>query len=166
MKLRTLFALFFLLATGLTFAQAAKEKIQVRKFHLSSFSKIDVDAQIDVVLVDDEKPGDIYYVGNENYFDDITLKIEDGELKVSARRNLNYKSKITVEIHVNGLQKLSVQKEALVFTSNTLRSGPITVILKGGSKASLKAEGNIYVSADDETELVFEKKTSGVVVNR
>ena len=166
MKVKTTLTALLLFATTGVFAQT-EEKSAVKKTEVASFTKLDVDAQIDVVLIDDAKAGTVYLVGESKLFDDIKLKVEGNELKITSKRDINYKSKITVEVHVKDLEKVSLKKEALVFSGNTLQSKKINVYIREGSKASLVSSGNIAISSEEDTELVFMRKTAGVtVVNR
>lgn len=166
MKVKTTLAALLLFATTGVFAQTP-ERSDVKKTELSSFTKIDVDAEIDVVLIDDAKAGTVYLVGESKLFDDIKLKVEGNELKITSKRDINYKSRITVEVHVKDLEKVSLKKEALVFSGNTLQSKKINVYIREGSKASLVSSGNIAILTEEDTELVFMRKTAGVsVVNR
>jgi len=165
MKAKALFAaaLFF---TTTAFAQTT-EKAQTKKMQLPVFTQLVIDAKIDVVLIDDAEPGVIYLVGEQKLFEDISCKIRNNEMQISAKRDINYKSRVTVEVHVKQLEKVTVQKEALVFSGNTLRSKKIDVFIKEGSKASLASTGEINIASEDDTELVFLRKTPGVnVVNR
>ncbi len=164
MKVKTILAALLLVASTGVFAQTAEKKQAVKKTEVSSFKSIDVDAQIDVVLIEDSKPGGIYLVGEEKLFGDIKLAVKDGELQITSRKDMNYKSRITVEVHVNGLEKITVQKEAVVFSGNTIRSGKISVLLVGGGKASLKSSGDISISSGEDTELMVLHKTAGVTV--
>ncbi len=163
MKVKTTLAALLLFATTGVFAQTA-EKSAVEKREVSAFIKINVDAQIDVVLIDDAKAGTVYLVGESKLFDDIKLKVEGNELQVTSKRDINYKSKITVEVHVKDLEKITVQKEALLFSDNTLNSKKINVYLLGGGKASLQSTGSINISSGEDTELVVLHKTAGVTV--
>lgn len=165
MKLKTLFAAA-LFVTTTAFAQTT-EKAQTKKIQLPIFTQLVIDAKIDVVLIDDAEPGVIYLVGEPKLFDDIALKMQKNELQISAKKDMNYKSRVTIEVHVKELAKVSLQKEALVFSGNTLRSQKINVYIKEGSKASLASTGDINITSEEDTELVFLRKTPGVtVVNR
>lgn len=165
MKLRTLFAAALFFSTT-AFAQTT-EKTQAKKIQLPVFTQLVIDAKIDVVLIDDAEPGTIYLVGDPKLFEDISFRIQNNEMQVSAKRDINYKSKVTVEVHVKQLEKVTLQKESLVFSGNTLRSKKINVFIKEGSKASLVSTGDINISPEEDTELVFLRKTPGVtVVNR
>lgn len=166
MKVKTVLAALLLFATTGVAAQTA-EKSAVKKTEVPAFTKIDVDAQINVVLINDAKPGAIYLVGDSKLFDDVKMKVVNNELQVTTKKNINYKSRITVEVHVKDLEKVTVQKEALVFSGNTLSSKNINVLLVGGGKASLQSTGNINITSGEDTELVVLHKTPGVtVVNR
>ncbi|HNU88700.1 MAG TPA: DUF2807 domain-containing protein [Ferruginibacter sp.] len=166
MKVKTTLAALLLFATTGVFAQTA-ERTAVQKKEMPAFTKIDVDAEIDVVLIDDAKAGTVYLVGESKLFNDIKLKVQGNELQISSKRDINYKSKITVEVHVKNLEKVSLKKESLVFSGNTLQSKKINVYIREGSKASLVSSGDIAISSEEDTELVFTRKTAGVtVVNR
>lgn len=163
MKVKTTLAALLLFSTTGVFAQTAG-KSDVKRTEVASFTKIDVDAQIDVVLIDDAKAGTVYLVGESKLFDDIKLKVEGNELQITSKRDISYKSKITVEVHVKDLEKVTVQKEALLFSGNTLSSKKINVYLLGGAKASLQSTGDISISSGEDTELVVLHKTAGVTV--
>src|SRR5690349_14084839 len=100
MKVKTVLAAVLLFATTGAFAQTTgNENSAVRKTELSTYSKINVDAQIDVVLIDDSRSGTVYLVGESKLFDDIKLKVVNNELQILSKRELDYKSRVTVEIH-------------------------------------------------------------------
>lgn len=166
MKVKTTLAALLLFATTGVFAQT-EEKSDVKKTELPSFTKINVDAQIDVVLIEDAKTGTVYLVGESKLIGDVKLNVMKDELQISTKKDINYKSRVTVEVHVKNLEKLTVQNEALVFSGNTLGSNRINVLLVGGGKASLKSTGNIHITSGEDTELLVLHKTPGVsVVNR
>ena len=162
MKFKSLIAAALFVTTS-AFAHNP-ENPQTRKMQLPMFDQLVIDAKVDVVLIDDAEPGTIYLVGDPKLFDDLAFKIEKNELLVSSKKDVNYKSKVTIEIHVKKLAKVSLQNEALVFSGNMLRSPKINVHIKEGSKASLVSSGEINVISEDDTELVFLRKTPGVTV--
>lgn len=111
MKLKTLFAAA-LFVTTTAFAQTT-EKAQTKKIQLPIFTQLVIDAKIDVVLIDDAQPGVIYLVGEPKLFDDIAFKMQKNELQISAKKDMNYKSRVTIEVHVKDLAKVSLQKKRL-----------------------------------------------------
>jgi hypothetical protein len=162
MKVRSLLAAA-LFVTTTAFAQTEK-KIDTKKTQVPVFNQVNIDVPIEVVLVEGNDPGVIYLVGDARLFDDLNLDVKNEELRISAKKIVNYKSKLTVEVHVKNLEKLTVQKEALVFSGNTLQSKKVNVYIAGGSKASLVSTGLIFIYSEDESELVFLRKTAGVTV--
>ena len=165
MKMKSILSAALMLC-GTAFAQSG-EKQQTKKLQMPAFEKLTVDARIDVVLIDDDQPGIVYLVGDEKLFGDISFKSQKDELSISGKNDVNYKSKLTVEVHVKDLKKVSLQREAMVFSGNTLKSKKIDVAIREGSKASIVSTGNITITSEEDAELVFLRKTPGVsVVNK
>jgi Putative auto-transporter adhesin, head GIN domain len=165
MKTKITIALALLFATG-TFAQTTeKTKSPVRKMEVASFTQLKVDAEIEVMLIDDGQTGSAWLVGEPGYFDDISLKVKNNELVISSKRLLNYRSKITVEVHVKDLAKITVEKEAFVFTGSApIRSKKLDVLIKDRSKTSIQSTGDINISTEEDMELVFLRRSPGVTV--
>lgn len=165
MKLRSLLAAL-LFATATSFAHEPV-KPETRKIQLPVFDHLTINAKIDVVLIDDGEPGTIYLVGDPRLFKGLSFRTKENELQITGRNEVNYKSRVTIEVHVKNLAKISLQHEALVFSGNTLRSKKINVFIREGSKASLVSTGDINISSEEDTELVFLRKIPGVsVANR
>ena len=165
MKTKIAIALALLFTTG-SFAQTSeKTKSPVRKMEVAAFTQLKVDAEVEVMLIDDGQTGTAWLVGEPGYFDDISLKVKNNELVISSKRSHNYRSKITVEVHVKDLAKVTVEKEAFVFTGGSpLRSKKLDVLIKDRSKASIQSTGDINISAEEDMELVFLRKSPGVSV--
>lgn len=101
-------AVAFVLAVALTgFAQDnQQDKYALSELSLSAFKKLVVNADIDVVLVQNDTLKKAWIEGDEQLVSKIAVTIKNGTLTIASSGKKSYKGKVQVTVTVNKLAGL------------------------------------------------------------
>jgi hypothetical protein len=144
MNVKHLLAAVLLLVTTAASAQTIeKKKSAISKVSVQPFHKIVINASIDVLLIEDDKPGVLYIEGDQTLFNDIIVKQENGVLTIAANKNRTYKNKIYIGLPVNNLKAVDIYAKSFVTGMNTLQSKEIVITMHEECIVNLKSTGNI-----------------------
>jgi hypothetical protein len=127
----------------------AKEKKEntIRKVQIAPFSSIEARADIHILLLDTDQPGEIYLEGDSTYFDQVVIEVIEGELRIRPRTDRSLKEKFIIEIPVTGLSRITAANKANIVSLNTLQSDGIKIRLDDKSSVALQSTGPIRVTA-------------------
>ncbi|HTH31257.1 MAG TPA: DUF2807 domain-containing protein, partial [Lacibacter sp.] len=146
MNVKHLLAAVLLLVTTAASAQTIeKKKSALSKVSVQPFHKIVINASIDVLLIEDDKPGVLYIEGDQTLFNDIIVKQENGVLTIAANKNRTYKNKIYIGLPVNNLKAVDIYAKSFVTGMNTLQSKEIVITMHEECIVNLKSTGNIEI---------------------
>jgi len=158
MKLRTLTLLFTLLTTASAFAQNdSDDRTDVKKVSVPSFSNIKLDANIDVLLIQDDKADIVFMEGDSKYFDELTVKVVGNQLVISSTKSRAYKGKVSIGIPVNSLQSLEINGNGHVSTSNKLNAEKLSVYMNSACKLTLTTTGKVVVYTPEGYDYAYHK---------
>jgi Putative auto-transporter adhesin, head GIN domain len=159
MNVKHLLTAVLLLVTTAASAQTTeKKKSAITKVNVQPFHKLVINASIDVLLIEDNEPGTLYIEGDKTYFDEISVKQENGVLTINASKDRNYKNKIFIGLPVKNLAAVDVHSISFVTSMNTLRSKDIVVTLYNECTVNLKSIGNIEIRSSDDIGVNYLKK--------
>lgn len=146
------------------FAQSHSSAVR-EKVELGAFTKIRVDANINVVLYEDSIHNTATVEAREQKLaDEITLRVRNGELVISASQNRNYKKKAIVSIPVKGLNRIDLNADAMVLSTNVLNSSRIDVSVNSECWMNIKLTGNINILPGDGWGLAKTSQPSKEIV--
>ena len=146
MNVKHLLTAALLLFTTAASAQTIeKKKSAIFKQSIQPFHKLVINAAIDVLLIEDNEPGTLYIEGDKTFFNDITVKQENGVLTIAAGKDRTYKNKIYVGLPVNNLQAIDIYANSFVTGMNTLQSKDILITMYEDCMVNLKSAGTIEI---------------------
>jgi hypothetical protein len=159
MNVKHLLAAVLLLVTTAASAQTIeKKKSAISKVSVQPFHKIVINASIDVLLIEDDKPGVLYIEGDQTLFNDIIVKQENGVLTIAANKNRTYKNKIYIGLPVNNLKAVDIYAKSFVTGMNTLQSKEIVITMHEECIVNLKSTGNIEIRSGADISYSILKK--------
>jgi hypothetical protein len=161
MNVKHLLTAVLLLVTTAASAQTTeKKKSAITKVSVLPFQKLVINASIDVLLIEDNEPGTLYIEGDKTYFNEITVKQENGVLTINASKDRNYKNKIYIGLPVKDLASVDVRSASFVTSMNTLHSKDLVITLYGESMVNIKSIGNLIIRSSDDIGLNYLKKST------
>ncbi len=156
MKSKLFFAIIAL--TGMSFTanaqQSKTEASVISTVKVSSFSKIAVNADVDVLLVQDDKQEPVYVQGKKSYVENLRIYVSNGTLFVNAKKQLATAHKVTVNIPVTKLNELSVNGISEVVGINPLTSD-VDVTINSECKLRLQTTGNLRINSTSDYEYSY-----------
>jgi hypothetical protein len=146
MKLRTLMLLFTIITTASAFAQTnTDDRNAVKKISVPAFSSIKLDANIDVLLIQDDKADIVFMEGDSKYFDELFIRVKGSELIISSSKSRPYQGKLSIGIPVNRLQSVEINANGHVSASNKLNAEKLSVFMNSPCKLTLATTGKVVV---------------------
>lgn len=159
MNVKQLLTAVLLLVTAAAMAQTTeKKKSAITKISVESFHKLVINASIDVLLIEDNEPGILYIEGDKTFFDDISVKQENGVLTIGASKDRSYKNKIYIGLPVKNLTAVDIYAKSFVTGMNTLQSNALVITMYDECMVNLKSTGNIEIRSSSGIGYNFPKK--------
>jgi hypothetical protein len=159
MNVKHLLTAVLLLVTTAALAQTTeKKKSAISKVTVQPFHKLVINASIDVLLIEDNEPGILYIEGDKQFFDDISVKQENGVLTIASSKNKSYKNKIYIGLPVKDLAAVDIFAKSFVTGMNTLQSKDLVITMYHDCIVNLKSTGTIEIRSSDDVSLSFLKK--------
>ena len=159
MNVKHLLTAVLLLVTTAASAQTTeKKKSAITKVSVQPFHKLVINASIDVLLIEDNEPGTLYIEGDKSFFDDISVKQENGVLTIDASKDRSYRNKIYIGLPVKNLAAVDVNAKSFVTGMNTLQSKDLVITMYEECMVNLKSTGNIEIRSSTEIGYNFLKK--------
>jgi hypothetical protein len=159
MNVKHLLTAVLLLVTTAASAQTTeKKKSAITKVNVQPFYKLVINASIDVLLIEDNEPDILYIEGDKQFFDDISVKQENGVLTVNASKDKSYKNKIYIGLPVKNLTAIDIYAKSFVTGMNTLQSKDLLITLYDDCMVNLKSTGTIEIRSSDDVSYSFLKK--------
>ena len=167
MNVKHLLTAVLLLVTTTASAQTTeKKKSAISKVNVDSFYKLVINASIDVLLIQDNEPGILYIEGDKDFFDDISIKQENGVLTIESSKDRSYKNKIYIGLPVKNLTAIDITAQAFVTGMNPLQSKELVITMYEECVVNLKSTGKIEIRSIDEIGFSFHKKLPREYMNR
>ncbi len=145
-----------------TFAAAAqpseKKKSAISKVQVDSFYKLVINASIDVLLIEDNEPGILYIEGNKDFFDEISIKQENGVLTIESSKDRSYKNKIYIGLPVKNLAAIDINAQSFVTGMNALQSKELVITMNEECLVNLQSTGKIEIKTIADIGYSFQKK--------
>jgi hypothetical protein len=105
--------------------------LEDRNIDVSGFHAIDVSSGFDVVLVQGNSEG-LTLTAQENFFEHITAKVEQGVLKIYTDRNMNESKGLKARITFKSIDNLKVSGGGDISCETTIDVPDINISLSGG----------------------------------
>jgi len=136
----------------------------------SPFYKIVVNANVDVVLVQENAERKAWIEGDEALIGDLGVAVKNGVLTVTARKPfMSYRGKVQVTIAVQEIESLEINANAGIASIEPLNSPNLAVKVNGFCDLHLKSTGKIVMEAEDGYLIKYENKSTNksnvVVIN-
>jgi hypothetical protein len=151
-------AVLLLVSTAALAQTTEKKKSAISKVTVRPFHKLVINASIDVLLIEDNEPGILYIEGDKQFFDDISVKQENGVLTIASSKNKSYKNKIYIGLPVKDLAAVDIFAKSFVTGMNTLQSKDLVITMYHDCIVNLKSTGTIEIRSSDDVSLSFLKK--------
>ncbi len=116
-----------------------------------TFQEIEILGDVNLILTNGPS-GKIMLKGDQFDLDHTKVKIESGKLII--RRADKTKSKLQISMSVANLSRLVIEGDAEVFSSGTIHTKGLQIILDGTSMVSVRCNGKLDVFAGTESELI------------
>ena len=153
----------FILATGFTTEQKTSlTDYNEKKIYAVSFTKIVVENNIDLTLVESDERS-IELSGNEEDIAKVDWKIKDGVLYLKARRGLP-EHKLLVTLSVKGLKEIEIGGASTVRSLGSIESAALYIYMNGMGDVNITNMGKIFLVGGDGINLDVKKKTANVSV--
>ena len=148
-KLGLMFLLLLAVVIASYAQRAGDTSYALSELAVSSFERIVVNANVDVVLVQNDTLKKAYIEGDEQYVSQVSVTVNNGTLTIAAREHKSYRGKVQVTIAVKQLAGLEINADAGVASIDTLRSPKLFVNINGLCDIHLKSTGKILFDAED-----------------
>ncbi len=125
-------------------------KYALRETNLGDFSRITVNANVDIVLIQSDSVQKAWVEGDDRLVDQIFFINKNGELIVDAQTAGTLNQKIAVTISVKELSTLEVNGVAEVVSFNTLSSPRLAIKFNRDGAVKIHSSGKVTVEAADE----------------
>ena len=122
----------------------------------SSFQKITVCSNVQLVLFQDVNNSKISITGDQSVVPFVNVSVDRGQLSITSRKNLKNKQ-IKIYVPVNNLSSLDLGTFSSVSTEGVLKLDDLKVIAHDGCKLDLHIIGNFDIEAGDNSEFIYEK---------
>jgi hypothetical protein len=126
-----------------SFAQEAESKYAMSEVALASFDKVVIDANVDVVLVQNDTLRRAFIEGDDQLVPQVAVTVKNGTLNVHTSSRDSYKGKVQVTIAVQKLSSLEINGDAGVTSMNHIVSPKLTVAVNSDCNVHLKTTGKI-----------------------
>jgi Putative auto-transporter adhesin, head GIN domain len=110
---------------------------KVAEISLTSFQRLVVNADINVVLLQNDTLKKAFIEGNEKLISGIKIFIAKGVMTISSEKDMSYKGRLQVTVAVNNLSQLEVNSDAFIASVNPLKSSKLSVVINGDCTVQL-----------------------------
>lgn len=125
-------------------------KYGLKETYLGDFSKITVNANVDIILIQSDSLQKAWVEGDEKMVKQILFINKNGELVVDAQTAGTYNDKVAITISVRELASLEVNGVAQVVSFNTLNSPRLAIKFNKDGAVKIHSSGKVTVEAADE----------------
>lgn len=156
----------FFMSVGLSAFAGENKKNAVgtaKIFYQSSFSKIVVEDDIDIHLLESTDRL-IEFTGDKTDIQQIEWKIKEGVLYVKSK-NGSLKNKVQVSINVNQICDLLVRGDSDVRSDGALNSEKLQVVVDGEGYIAIQNTGTITIEKSDDIRLRVKRVSGNVNVD-
>jgi hypothetical protein len=129
----------------------------------STFKKIEMGNNMQLVLLQDATITSISITGDENIVKDIKVTIEKGVLFVTSKKEFRNKE-IKIYVPVNMLTSIDLGRGTSVANEGIVKLDGLKITVHVGSKVNLHVIGDFDVESGDDCDFVFEKYEKSSVV--
>ena len=120
-----------------------RDKYALSELSLSAFKKLVVNADIDVVLVQNDTLKKAYIEGDDQLVPQIAVTVKNGTLTIASNNNKSYKGKVQVTVTVNKLAELEINAMAAVSSVNAIKAPSLSISVNNDCDVHLKSTGKI-----------------------
>lgn len=106
-------------------------RVSDREFNVSGFNAIDVSGGFDVILVQGNVES-VTLSAEENLFDYITVKVENGTLKIFTRNNIRTTRQMRARVYFKDLNDLKVSGGGDVTSETIINAETLDINISGG----------------------------------
>ncbi|MBC7903429.1 MAG: DUF2807 domain-containing protein [Gemmatimonadaceae bacterium] len=124
-------------------SQTGEPNYGVKETLVQNFSRIRINADINVVLVQNDKLSRVYTEGDESLLGEIIVRVKGNELFISSTRPISYKGKLQVTIPVSNIEKIEVNSAAAIACVNSLKSPFLLVKANNDCDVKIKSRGKV-----------------------
>lgn len=129
----------------------------------SSFNKITLGSNLQLVLIQDGSSSSILITGEENLAQSVNASIDKGVLSITSNKNLKNK-KVRIYVPVPILTSLELGRGASVATEGIVKLENLKILVHEDCKVNLDILGNFHVETDEDCDFVYEKYERSRVV--
>jgi len=149
---KAIFMIMVLVGIGATAMSQSKPsfKYGLKESYLGDFSKITVNANVDIVLIQSDSIQKAWVEGDEKMVKQIFFINKNGELIVDAETAGNYKDRVAITISVRELSSLEVNGVADVVSFNTLSSPRLAIKFNKDGAVKIHSSGKVTVEAAED----------------
>jgi len=149
---KAFFMIMVLVGLGATAMSQSKPsfKYSLKESYLGDFSKITVNANVDIVLIQSDSIQKAWVEGDEKMVKQIYFIVKNGELIVEAETAGNYKDRVAITISVRELSALEVNGVADVVSFNTLSSPRLAIKFNKDGAVKIHSSGKVTVEAAED----------------
>ena len=104
--------------------------------------------------------------GDKDFFDDISIKQENGVLTIESSKDRSYKNKIYIGLPVKNLTAIDITAQAFVTGMNPLQSKELLITMYEECVVNLKSTGKIEIRSIGDIAYSFHKKLPREYMNR
>jgi hypothetical protein len=135
-------------------------KYVVSEVALSSFKKMVVDADIDVVLVQNDTLKRAFIEGDDQLVPQVTVTVKNGTLTIDTRSNHSYRGKVQVTITVQQLNELEINENAGISSVNHIKAPKLSVTVNSDCDVHLTSTGSIIFNTADGVHVNYVYRSS------
>ena len=157
-------AVLFIITVTNSFAYHNYQNFPVtRDINLTtSFQKILVDKNVQLVLIQNLNKSSITIAGDEKDIKDVEANVVNGQLTITSKKKIN--NRVVVYVPVKDLSLVKLERGASVSGEGALKFDDLMIVINTNSKVNLKAVGNIIIKPADDCELVYEKNERSKII--
>ena len=140
-----------ILTTTTAFAGKNDHLVNKTTPYESSFTKIQVEDGIDIMLVESADKS-IEFKGDEKSIAKVDWKIKNGVMHISSKKG-SLRGKVRLIVNVNNLTELSVKDGSEVMSYGELKSASLRINLDGDAFVSVRSSGQITLQNTTDTDM-------------
>lgn len=160
-KVLTMVTAIILTASLSAFAGGTNEPINRQVPYELTFSKLQVQDGIDIILVESESRS-IQFKGDEKDVDQVDWAIRNGIMTISSKKG-SLKGKVKLVVSVSNLSELYVKGGSEVHSNGMLKSPALKIYLDGDAFISIRSAGDVRVIKVGDTDVDIRTATGKVV---
>ena len=126
-------------------AFSQEPQLAVKKIRLNAFSKININSDITVILIEDENENSARIEGSSHFVKKVALEQNGDEVKIKANGFKNINEKGAIYIPVRSLRQIEINADAKLISPLTLHIPRLDILVNGNCVVNVATNGQLNI---------------------